>query len=182
MLPYNQFTALGRTYVQLYLATGESRFRERAEAMATFFKNDLRLVGNRYDWAYSTGSSGSEDLSHAAINADFAFECYRAGIVFNATDMSRFANTFLAMTDGNGGFYANVSGTTTSYYPQQELAGMWGRLGYINPAVRTEFFKYYKDHTTAGGYSWGGTIAAYLTETARPFSLNNPAAQPRRQQ
>jgi hypothetical protein len=179
--PYNQMNAMGRMYVNLYLATGQARYRERAEGMARFLKNRLRLAGGgtRYDWSYAPTSPAtqSEDLSHAAINADFAFECYRAGIVFDATDMQRFVGTFMKMSNGTGGYFGTVAGTG-ALYGTPGLAGMWGRLGYVDPRVRTEFYKYYQNNSGVGGATWGSTIAAYLVETTRPLAMNAPVARP----
>jgi hypothetical protein len=179
--PYNLMNAMGKMHVDLYLATGQQRFLERATRLATYFKNRLRLVGSpvRYDWSYS-GSTGSEDISHAAVNVEFAFQCYQAGIVFTATDMQRFANTFLNMSRGEQGFTATVSGTgDLSILPS--YAGMWGQLGYIDPNVRTTFYEYWKNHTTVGGVSWGSMNMAFLAATAQPMSFYSPAPQPSRQ-
>ena len=50
MLPYNHATAIGRTYVMLWLLTGEKRFRRRAALIARDFRAALRTTEDRYDW------------------------------------------------------------------------------------------------------------------------------------
>lgn len=96
-LPLNQQNALGRTLVAMYEATGSAAYLDKATRLANTFKNDLvyQSATQSYVWSY-WGYQGStnEDISHAAINADFALQCYDAGIVFSLADMQRFAATF----------------------------------------------------------------------------------------
>lgn len=93
-LPHNMMHAAGRVYVQLWLITGEERFRDKAEKMAYFLKNRLTLRGDRYEWRYSTTNTRTEDVSHGALSVDFAVQAWRAGIVFETEDLNRFAQTF----------------------------------------------------------------------------------------
>jgi hypothetical protein len=93
-LPYNQQNALGRSYVWLYRLTGEEEYRRRAKALLRYFKNRLRRDGGAYVWSYS-GDAGFEDVSHAAINVDFACLGASCGWVFDARDRKRLRATLL---------------------------------------------------------------------------------------
>ncbi len=190
--PYNQQNAVGRLYVNLYLATGQERFRERAEKLANFFKNDLRLETSgsyvpRYDWSYATWKGGSENISYGGMNADFAFQCYRAGIVFDSTDMQRFINTFKACSRGTDGFTKYVNGSGDAYFEYSYTAGNWLHLAYLDPTVRTMFFDDWFEHNLdleanpQANYAAWSPGAGYLVETEQPFTFNSPAPQPSRQ-
>jgi hypothetical protein len=102
-LPHNQYLALARTYVAVYRATGKPAYRERAAKMARFFKRNLQLVDDHYEWKYwdyagpwdedARAMAHTEDTSHGHIDIGFAVDAYDAGIVFDRTDMDRFART-----------------------------------------------------------------------------------------
>ena len=162
-MPYNQQNALGRTIVAMYLATGDEWYRRRAEKLARYFKERLWLENGRYVWSYWAHSPGSEDISHAATNVDFAFDCYRAGIVFTLSDMKCFIGAFhhVARPDG---FAGNVDGTGHGGI----LMGRWGRLGYIDPRVRQVLIDYLADHGQEDSII-ALLAAGYLVETQRPF-------------
>jgi len=147
-LPLNHQNSIGRTFVALWLATGEGNYRMKAVSLARYFRNRLRYDSDNdaYDWPYSPGNdlSGeeSEDVSHAAINADFAFQCWRAGIVFTRSDMRRFAGTVVrgfargdslsACIDGSGGFDPSIS----------LQAGRWLHFAYIEPMVAVVLYRH----------------------------------------
>ncbi len=151
-LPFNMQNAAGRTFVLLYLITGEDRFRERAAGLARFFKNRLDLVtdeqGERYCWRYRTYGSWNaiEDVAHASTNIDFACYCYNAGIVFDETDMNRFFNTFKHICHGADGTNDNVGGGNYIYDPgarYEHWIGLWMRLAHIEPSIRATYWAYY---------------------------------------
>jgi len=97
ILPVNQQAAMGRTLLMMYLATGEPAHLYKTSKLALHFYNNLTLdsTNDSYVWSYWSGINDSkEDLSHAAIEVDFALLCYEHDIMFSATDMNRFASTF----------------------------------------------------------------------------------------
>ncbi len=145
VVAYNKQNSLGRTFVDLWLSTGEAKYLDKATRLANFFKNDLTLVGNRYVWNYRPIGSGVEDISHAAINVDFAFQCYRAGIVFDETDMQRFAETLKHISLGaEQGFATYVDGSLgSSEYDYSYRTGAWSHLGYIDEDVRQIVFDWF---------------------------------------
>lgn len=129
-LPLNQQLAAGRTFVALYEYTGNSIFKQRAEALARHFKGNLKGSGP-YVWTYWHGkglqrSKGVEDVSHGAIDVDFAIQAYRSGIVFGLGDMTRFRDTYEKNVRRNGTFAAKVDGTGAPLY--KEAIGRWLEL------------------------------------------------------
>lgn len=97
-LPLNQGNGLGRAIVNLGVAEDDAALLERSARMARWFEDQLKLAffDQAYLWNYWGGnySSPGEDISHAAINADFGRLCGEAEIVFDAEDLGQFANTF----------------------------------------------------------------------------------------
>lgn len=141
VLPHNQNLAMGRTFLELYAATGVHAYLERAERLAVMFKAHLRRdVSGAYVWDYWWGPGYSgwnaarspslntrvyrgyralEDISHGAISSDFASLAATRTTSMDATDQIGFANTFHAnMTRADGELAWTVSG--------QGLAGGWG--------------------------------------------------------
>jgi flagellar hook assembly protein FlgD len=139
-LPHNQYAALGRTFYELYAATGVEAYRERADKLTRLLKQHLRLdVSGAYVWDYwwgkgYTGWSAAdspsyntpayrgyrapEDISHGAVSSDFAGLASIRSRSMDATDQIRFANTFHAnMTRPDGELAWSVTG--------DGLAGSW---------------------------------------------------------
>ncbi len=143
-LPLNQQNAMGRAMLNIYLATGETRYLDRVEKMAIYFKNRLRIEGDHYLWNYWSSGGRVDDFGHGAINVDFAFRSYRAGIVFNVEDMQLFANTFnnsmVLNPDGTlQGFTQYIDGTGDVNHWQSWL---WSRLGFEDYSVAVALRKY----------------------------------------
>jgi hypothetical protein len=130
-LPLNQQNALGIVLVDLYRATRDPAYRARATRLATYFRNRLRRTSDdAFDWAYNPGpdrtGTGSEDISHAAINVEFAIRCRDAHIVFNDFDMARFARTWSDHVRKAPGEWADTVGGTggpNTHIPQ--ALGRW---------------------------------------------------------
>ena len=115
--PHNHSLAVGRSIIQLAAVTGDPKWRDRAERLARTLHGDLRLLpGGGYTWPYwwSKGYAyrgwspedgvslhtpalrprpTASDVSHAAIDVEFAFLAFQNGIVFTEEDMERFART-----------------------------------------------------------------------------------------
>lgn len=138
-LPLNQQNALGCVYMEMWRASGDRRYRARAERLARFFRHRLRTSNpNVYDWAYwyrlNGEGRGSEDISHAALNVDFAVRCVAEGCVFTRRDAERFANTWLLKIRRPDGSYAgevNGAGDGSEYMPQ--AGGRWLSLCRVLP-------------------------------------------------
>lgn len=103
-LPHNQYLALARAWLVLADLPGFANAdlcRRRATAMATYFRRNLKPIGNAYEWNYWDPLPGEEirphleDYSHATIDVGFAVEAAARGVVFDSTDLQRFASTYV---------------------------------------------------------------------------------------
>jgi len=102
-----------------------------------------------------SGRTTIEDTSHGSIDAHFAYLAYKNGMVFDDTDMMRFANTFLyrmvSWSNGKASLKEFVNGTgETSLYDQS--AARWGFLAEFNPEIYNVLESIYGE-TSWSGYS-----------------------------
>lgn len=148
-LPLNMQNALGRSYVWLRRLTGKEEYGRRARALLTFLKNRLRRDGDAYVWSYwpplDGPGAGFEDISHGAINVDFACLGAGRGWVFEAKDIERLRRTLLGKvmasripTDTVGG-----TGTTGKYAGQ---IGRWLALAEGDAATWRRIRAYFDVH------------------------------------
>jgi hypothetical protein len=154
-MPLNQQNAMGRTLVALHSATGKPEYLQKASALANRFAGQLLVQSGAYVWNYSGGAydAPGEDISHAAINVDFARLCAQSGIVFSDLDMDRFATTFYSnvyidsktIADHVGGS-GSVNGD--GYKPQ---IGRWLNLTPWNPSIYTVVRDVYDGKSTQTG-------------------------------
>lgn len=162
--PFNYLGRHTAAQLALHRLTGKREYRERAEKMARLFKNRLQHDAARdlYTWHYwyepvtTTGwtpatspslnipnlspAAAIEDVSHAVLDIGLVVSAWRAGVVFDETDVRRCANTLLLnvlnperttvrrRVDGSAGEFP-------AYLPA--LAG-WLELAEANPAVYHE--------------------------------------------
>lgn len=115
-LPANSNTAMGKAYLNMYLATGEQSYRAKAQQIAKRFRKQITINNDEATWSYSKTSTGPEDIGHASISIDFAYQAYRAGIIFTESDMKAIAKAALnsSVSDANGkviGWSKNLGGT-----------------------------------------------------------------------
>lgn len=146
IIPLNMTSAMATVELELYHITGKPEYRDRVTKYATYFKNSLRDNGaGGYNWSYWPKTSKEEikrgeDISHAALNVDFAARCASAGIVFTQDDLVKFATTWLKKVrkdDANWAAYVDGSGTAAeAYLPQAN--GRWLTLmrGLTNPIAK----------------------------------------------
>lgn len=131
VLPLNQQNAMGSVLVEMWRATGVGRYRDRAMRLARFFRRRLRKgEPHWYDWSYwpkrTQDDRGSEDISHASLNVDFAVRCVAEGLVFDRRDAERFANTWLLkIRRADGTWAGEVSGRGNGNAYMPGAGGMW---------------------------------------------------------
>jgi hypothetical protein len=107
-VPLNYNAAAGRVHLMLALYTGSAVHWARAAALSRAIATELAVVGDRYVWHYwgvegrDLFSDRWEDLSHGAIDVDFAAELANAGLTFDSSDIQRFAATLLHQRAGTG--------------------------------------------------------------------------------
>ncbi|MEV4159364.1 hypothetical protein [Nonomuraea dietziae] len=166
--PTNQSLALGQTYAELAAATGDPFYRDRTQRMARTFARELRVdADDAYVWTYwptfgkvhngfaktdgvseytpsSNPGRGVEDLSHGAIDVEFAAAAFRNHLFYKGEDMSRFARTYsrnlIAPTgaDGHPTAYQRVNGTGSTTSAGQYLqAPRWMAVAQWDEAVFT---------------------------------------------
>jgi len=172
-LPLNMQNALGRTLVTLWLITGKAEYKQKAEKLANFFKGQIRRADGRYVWPYMPYSNKAEDISHAGINVDFAFVCYRAQIGFTKEELLGFCRTLKFCSRGADGFTKRVDGEGDFSYSAQ--MGRWGHLAYVEPELRDNLYGYFKEDWPKDSIA-GMIAAAHLAETQKELTFDTPLA------
>jgi len=157
--PFNYLGEHTASELLLYKLTGKPIYKDHAECMARLFKHRLKLMpGNLYVWHYwyepvTVGytrqddildnypelapRAAIEDVSHGTLDVRLAIDAARAGIVFNRTDLRRFANTFLknVCLPDKSGFNGRVDGTAKeTKYGRTGVSG-WLPLAEVDPKV-----------------------------------------------
>lgn len=177
--PLNQSNALGRAHVLLAALTGDPGHYAKATALAQRFRDQITTgAQGEYLWNYGGGAYASfgEDISHAAINVDFAVLAAAHGIVFDDTDLEAFATTFVERIYVDDATFADrVGGGTTngaSYRPQ---IGRWVGLAPQRPtvyaAVRDAYDRDYPPAAIGSGsmlLAWG-LLAEHEPKLCAPF-------------
>ena len=131
-VPFNQQLAAGRTILMLYLVTGDKSYLIKSRSLAKHFKSNLQTGRDgSYSWNYWYGKGydkykAVEDVSHGAIDVDFAILAYRSGIVFEKQDMYSFLQTFNNKISQKGNFADKVDGTGANTY--KDSIGRWLEL------------------------------------------------------
>ncbi|MCG5213744.1 hypothetical protein [Streptosporangium sp. KLBMP 9127] len=164
--PTNQSLALGQTYAELAAATGDPFYRDRTQRLARTFARELTLdADDAYVWSYwpkfgkvyngfakadgvseytpsATPGRALEDLSHGAIDVEFAAVVFRNRLFYKGEDMARFARTYSRNliapvgADGHPTAYQRVNGTGSTTSAGQYLqAPRWMAVAQWDDAV-----------------------------------------------
>jgi hypothetical protein len=127
--PLNQSNALGRAHILLAALTGDADQLAKATALATRFRAQITTGGDgALLWNYGAGAYASpgEDISHAAINVDFAVLAAQHGIVFTEDDLAAFATTFRERVYVDDATFADhVGGGSTNDDSYRAQIGRW---------------------------------------------------------
>ena len=133
----NRFSALAIAEIKLYEILGDAKYLAKPAAMAAFFKKNLILEGEAYVWTYKLGDSSVEDISHGAIDLEFAILCYKHGLSFDQTDMKRFTDTYKKLIwrgfDAKPHLTARVDGSMGE--DMDRISRNWVLLSSFDPAV-----------------------------------------------
>ena len=142
-LPSNMNLAMAMAEQAVYMASGETKYRDRAIRLAKTFKRTLRLSAatGSYAWNYtfglgyngwgagvskntptSTGTRSVEDFSHGALDVQAARYLYDGNTGFTKADMQCFANTCQNVMLASGSLSQSVDGTDGLADPQGKLA------------------------------------------------------------
>jgi TAT (twin-arginine translocation) pathway signal sequence len=201
--PINQSVGLGQTLVELALATGDRGYRRKVAALSRMLAGQLVVdAGDAYQWRYwpmggrvyegfaKTGSPATdvsiftpsggparqfEDISHGAIDVEFAVRAFRARLGFTGADMARLARTYtqnVATTDADGlpAIHTTVAGTAIGAASVAHQAPRWMQAAPWDPAVHQHSLALYnryrptpeRDGQQAIGFGWLLANVAYL--------------------
>jgi hypothetical protein len=150
--PTNQSVSLGQTYAELAAATGDRHYRDRVRRMGHTFSLELTAdADDAYVWpywptfgklykgfskadgiseftpSYTAGARQIEDLSHGAIDVEFAAAAFRHKLFYTGLDMARFARTYSKNlvappgADGIATAYVRIDGTGSTTTAGQYL-------------------------------------------------------------
>ena len=143
--PLNQSNALGRLLLLLSDATGNPEYETKAQKLAQRFKSQLSTgAGGAYLWNYwgGTYASPGEDVSHAAINVEFAVMAADRNVVFGASDVEAFARTFVGNVAVDGSTFSDfVGGGSQNGDSYRAQVGRWLMLS----RARTSIYAYVRD-------------------------------------
>lgn len=140
-VPHNWNAAMGKVLLALYDATGEERYLDQAETLARTFKGELQLAPNgSYRWYYWFGEGfekykSTEDVSHGAIDIQFALLCYQHNIVFDQEDMHCFVRTLTEQIWDGHDFRSSVWGTGQVNQTLADAGIFWIDLARIDADV-----------------------------------------------
>jgi len=131
-LPLNQSNAMGRMLLSLHDVTSDPTYLDKATKLAQRFKAQITTgAGGEYLWNYwgEAYTSPGEDISHAALNVDFAAMAAEHGVVFTDADLLGFARTFMGPVYVDDRTLSNfVGGGATNDSSYRAQCGRWLRL------------------------------------------------------
>lgn len=150
--PLNEDAAVGLVYLALWRITEEEPYRRKAAGIARHLRASMTRTDNGMVWTYLCADrrgreSRPEDLSHGAIEAEFAVVAFRAGLVFSEVDMVQLGQTLESLWVPPAGF-AWLIGEPTSvnqgackdpaeFHCPADSAGRWLALTPFYPMVHT---------------------------------------------
>lgn len=144
-LPLNQSNAMGRLLLLLHDATSKAAYLDKATKLAQRLKSQMTVGANgEYLWNYWGGAYASpgEDISHAALNVEFATLAADRGVVFTSADIDRLTHTFLGDVYLDDGTFSDfVGGGTTNGSGYRPQAARWLPLS----AKRTSIYAAIRD-------------------------------------
>lgn len=139
--PLNQSNALGRVHVLLAELAPGGGDDAKALALASRMQSMITVGGDgAYLWNYWGGpfAGNGEDVSHAAINADFVALCAAHGIVFDEADVAGLATTFMERVYVDDGTFSDwVGGGSTNDPGYRPQVGRWLQLSRARAGVYT---------------------------------------------
>jgi hypothetical protein len=177
--PLNQSNAMGLALLVLHDVTGEPAYLEKATALAQRFKSMITTGGDGANlWNYWGGpfAGDGEDISHAAINVEFAALAAERGVVFTPADIDGFADTFLLRVYRDDATFSDfVGGGPTDDPGYRPQIGRWLRLTGartgVYTAVHDAFVRDYPPEEIGSGsvlLGWAN-LAAFEPPVCPPF-------------
>jgi len=146
-MPINGPLALGRVIVKLYQITGNDSYLSKNIALALYFKRNLHQTNDgMYIWGYRLDMKKYpqiEDISHGAIDVDFAVQSSKISNIFTEEDLMKFSKTLIA-TKKNGNFSKFVDGSDNGRdkVDYSEASGRWLELSTVDCRVYKIVYDY----------------------------------------
>lgn len=161
-VPHNWNAAMGKVLLALHDATDEECYLKQTAALARTFKEELEIAANgSYRWYYWFGPGyekykSTEDISHGALDVQFALLAYQKGIVFGKEDMQRFVATFKENVWNGYDFTSSVWGTGKVNKTIADTGIFWIDLARIDEKVLEIVESYIagKDFQMLPEYKW----------------------------
>lgn len=169
-VPLNQSNAMGRVLLVLADLMGDAATLGKARALADRFEDQVTVGSDGAAlWNYWGGDYAAygEDISHAAINVDFAVLAASYGVVFDRDDLDAFATTFVERVYVDDQTFSDaVGGGSTNDPSYLAQVGRWLRLTPTRTAVYTSVRDLYEASFPAATVASGSTFLAwaYLAE------------------
>ncbi len=164
--PYNWQNTFGLCLLELYKATGDIKYRDRALALANKFKSEfVYTIDNRLLWHYwparfyqgwTTNQNISintpekppstdvlyEDLSHAGLNLEFMLAVHRdfPNEIFSDHDFELLRNTIDGFMIAGNKFSRFMSGDITYQKPDYSFLPMWNGWCQLNYDKLNKYF------------------------------------------
>ena len=147
VLPLNQQSAMGRTLLYLSKALGNDKYIEYVTRLAEYLQSHLKNSHNfSYYWIYSESNPVVEDISHAALNVSFIYECYINNILFAENDLIKLSNTLrYSVFEFATTTRKTVNGRGEKNKYQLQL-GRWLNLAEFDPNVSHLVYGIFKKH------------------------------------
>ncbi|MCX4239675.1 hypothetical protein [Paraliomyxa miuraensis] len=163
--PLNQSNALGRVHVLLAELAPGGDDEAKAIALASRMQSMITVGGDgAYLWNYWGGpyAGNGEDVSHAAINADFMALCAAHGLVFDEADVRGLATTFMERVYVNDGTFSDwVGGGSTNDPGYRPQVGRWLALSRARTGVYTAVRDLYDADYPSGGIGSGSLLLGW---------------------
>jgi hypothetical protein len=166
--PLNQSNAMGLALLALHDLTGEAVYLERATALAKRMRGMMTaspaggLVWNYWGGPYA---APGEDISHAALNVEFAVQAAARGVVFTEADLDALATTFLEQVYIDDKTFADhVGGGAVNGDSYRAQIGRWLPLTARRGSVYAAIHDAYQRDYPAADVGSGSTLLgwAYL--------------------
>jgi len=173
--PVNWQAAMGKVLLALYDVTGNQEFLDRAAQLARTIKQELESVANgSYRWHYwieepSGSAASAEDISHGAIDVQFAVMAHDHGLVFDEDDMMRFGATLILNSWNGVDWTSSVWGDGNVISPLKHAAALWVDLARFVPNVAARIQSYIDSHPSEHLSDYQAVL--YMWSISRLLSL-----------
>ena len=190
IIPVNQYAAFAHFLLELLQISKNDHYapyntelilwyQKVVTQLSAQFRSSIRYMPNinAYTWQYAIYCC-ENDISHAAIDIMFAYECYLNGIEFDAVDMQRIANLYVKHLWKNP---QNVwDAEVWDFFNQSESGGnydkdsrKWGMYALFDPWIAGIQSGVYRSYAIAGAYgsptASGIAALAWINKYALPL-------------